>query len=516
MMPSRREFLAGAAAATVAAPARVGAAERRVLRFVPRSDLAILDPVWSSALITRNHGYMVFDTLFGVDDAFQPRPQMLAGFTNSDDELTWRLMLRDGQSWHDGTPVLARDCVASIRRWGARDSYGQALLAATNELSAPDDRTILFRLKQPFPYLPNALGKTSPFMPAMMPERLAASDAGRQLTEIVGSGPFRFLANERVPGARAVYERFAAYTPREDGAPSRTAGPKRAFFDRVEWLTIPDAGTAAAALQAGEVDWVDYPSIDLLPTLRSNPRLAVRILERNGQYNFFRMNQLIPPFNNPDIRRALLPAFDQADFMRAVDGGDRALWRDGVGIFCPKTPLANEVGLDALTGPRDPAAARARIKAAGYDGAPVVVLAATDFPALKALADVAADTLRRVGLNVDYQALDWAGVQQRRVKRGVGGWNAFCSAWDGSDTLDPAGHVMLRGNGAEAWFGWPTEPRLEQLRGAWFGARTLADQKVIAEAIQREALASVRVGAGFRLSAQSESAWIEDGYRKPR
>ncbi len=490
MQPSRRQFLAGSAA-TVAAPQIAKGEARRTLRFVPRSDLGILDPLWTSALITRNHAYMVFDTLFGMDASFQPSPQMLAGCSVEDDGLTWRLSLRGGQRWHDGERVLARDCVASIRRWGARDSYGQALIAATNELSAPDDRTIVFRLRKPFGFLPNALGKTSPFMPAMMPERLAATDPGKQLTEIVGSGPFRFLARERVPGARAVYERFTDYAPREDGVPSRTAGPKRVFFDRVEWNTVPDAGTAAAALQAGEVDWVDYPSVDLLSLLRSDPKITVRILEKNGQYNFFRMNQLIPPFDRPEIRRALLEAFAQSDFMTAVDGDERELWRDGVGIFCPKSPLANDAGLDVVTKPRDLDAARRAIKAAGYDGAPVVLLAATDFPALKALADVAADTMRKVGLNVDYQALDWAGVQQRRVKRGVGGWNAFCSAWDGSDTLDPAGHVMLRGNGANAWFGWPTEPKLEQLREAWFGAKDLAEQKTIAEAIQREALTSV-------------------------
>ena len=506
-MPSRRHVLTGAAsivaASAVTAPARAKG-DARTLRFAPRSDLAILDPLWTSALITRNHAYMVYDTLFGVDAAFRPSPQMLAGASVTDDGLTWRLRLRDGQTWHDGERVLARDCVASIRRWGARDSYGQALLAATNELSAPDDRTIAFRLKRPFPYLPDALGKTSSFMPAMMPERLATADPAKPLPEIVGSGPFRFVAGERVPGARAVYERFAGYVPRADGVASRTAGPKRVHFDRVEWITMPDAGTAAAALQAGEIDWWDYPLVDLLPQLRADPNVTVKLLEKNGQYDFFRMNQLIPPFDNPAIRRAMLGVFDQDDFMHAVAGDDHALWRDRVGIFCPGIPLANDVGLDVLTGPRDREAAKRELRAAGYDGQPVILLAATDFPALRALAEVAADAMRKAGIAVDYQALDWAGVQQRRVKRGKGGWNAFLSAWDGSDVLDPAGHVMLRGNGAEAWFGWPTDPELERLRDAWFAAKDLGEQKVIAAAIQREALKSVPyipVGQNFQPTA---------------
>ena len=506
-MLSRRHVLTGAAS-MIAAPAVTAPAlakgDGRTLRFAPRSDLAILDPLWTSALITRNHAYMVYDTLFGVDAAFRPSPQMLAGAAVTDEGLTWRLTLREGQRWHDGEPVLARDCVASIRRWGARDSYGQALLAATNELSAPDDRTIAFRLKRPFAYLPDALGKTSSFMPAMMPERLATADPTKQLPEIVGSGPFRFVVGERVPGARAVYERFAGYVPRADGVPSRTAGPKRVHFDRVEWITMPDAGTAAAALQAGEIDWWDYPLVDLLPQLRADPNVTVKLLEKNGQYDFFRMNQLIPPFDNPAIRRAMLGVFDQDDFMHAVAGDDHALWRDHVGIFCPGTPLANDAGLDVLTKPRDLGAAARALKAAGYDGQPVILLAATDFPALRALAEVAADAMRKVGINVDYQALDWAGVQQRRVKRGPGGWNAFLSAWDGSDVLDPAGHVMLRGNGAAAWFGWPTDPELERLRDAWFAAKDLAQQKVIAAAMQREAFVSVPyipVGQNFQPTA---------------
>ena len=494
-MLSRREILAGSAALiaspSIAAPAVATGDKQRVLRFVPRSDLGILDPLWTTALITRNHAYMVFDTLFGVDTAFKPSPQMLAGYSVEDNDLTWRLTLRDGQKWHDGDRVLSRDCVASIKRWGKRDSYGQALLAATNELSAPNDRTILFRLKKPFAFLPDALGKTSPFMPAMMPERLATSDPSKQLREIVGSGPFRFVAAERIPGARAVYERFADYKPREDGVPSRTAGPKRVFFDRVEWQTVPDGATAAAALQSGEVDWLDYPLIDLLPSLKTNPKIMVKVLEKNGQYNFFRMNQLLPPFDKVEIRHALLGAFDQSEFMTAVDGDNHALWRDDVGFFCPGTPLANNADMDILTKPRNIAAAQAAIKAAGYGGEPVIILSATDFPALKALADVGADTLRKVGMNVDYQALDWSGVQQRRVKKGPGGWNGFFSAWDGSDIMSPAGHVMMRGNGLNAWFGWPTEPKLEQLRQDWFGAKDLPQQRQIAKAIQREAFASV-------------------------
>ena len=520
-MVTRRGLLAGAGAGVLALAApRVARAEgARVLRFAPRTDLGIVDPIWTTALITRNHGFMVYDTLFGQDSSFRASPQMVDGYRVDNDGRLWTLTLRDGLLWHDGERVLARDCVASIRRWGARDAYGQALMAATDELSAPDDRTIVFRLKRPFPLLPDALGKSSTNMPAMMPERLAGKGPNVQITEVVGSGPFRFKADERVPGARAVYERFEGYRPRPDGTPSRTAGPKHAHFDRVEWITMGDSGAASAALQAGEIDWWDYPVVDLLPTLRARKDLAVRVLDPNGQMNILRLNHLHAPFDNPAIRRALLGAVDQSEFMTAVAGEDGRLWRDNVGMFCPDTPLATDVGLPKPGAKPDLAAAKRAVEAAGYKGEKVVLLVSSDFPVHKALADVGQDLMTKIGLNVDYQSLDWGTVQQRRYKKDPadkGGWSAFFTAWDGADMINPAGHISLRGNGANSWFGWPTDAKLEEERDAWFDAPSLAAQKRIAEAMQVEALQSVPyvpLGQNFQPTAyRSDLSGLLDGF----
>ena len=224
----RRTFLA-AAAATLVLPAVTRAANQRVLKFIAQSDLAIVDPIWTTAYVTRNHGFMVFDTLYGQtgqSGGFKATPQMVSGHTIEDDGKTWKLTLRDGLVFHDGEKVLARDCVASIRRWGARDAFGQALMARTNELSAPDDATIMFRLKQPFPLLPDALCHGASNMCAMMPQRIAETDPFKAFTEVIGSGPFRFNANERVQGSLFVYDKFDKYKPREDGEVSFTSGPK--------------------------------------------------------------------------------------------------------------------------------------------------------------------------------------------------------------------------------------------------------------------------------------------------
>lgn len=485
----RRSFLTGAAAG-LALPSIARPQGSRVLKFIPQSDVTVLDPVWTTAYVTRNHGFMVFDTLYGLDSHYQASPQMVAGHVIENDGKLWKLTLRDGLKFHDGQPVLGRDCVASIQRWGKRDAFGQALLAATDELSAPDDKAIQFRLKKPFPLLPDALGKSPSLMCPMMPERLAKTDPFTQVTEMVGSGPYRFVASERVPGARVVYERFADYVPRSGATPDWTAGPKVVNFDRVEWTVIPDASTAASALQNNEQDWWDYATADMVPLLRRVKNLKVVVQDPSGQCAMLRFNFLQPPFNNASIRRALFGAVNQADFMTAVATDDKSMWHVPSGFFCPSTPMASDAGMQVLTGLPDYAKVKADLAAAGYKGEKVVLLAATDFPVLKAMSDVAADMLQKSGLNVDYAATDWGTVNQRRVKKEPveqGGWSCFCTAWAGTDMLNPAGQLALRTNGANAWIGWPDDPKLEELRLQWFDAPDLAAQQKVAREIQLEA-----------------------------
>lgn len=492
-LPISRRTVLGAAAATLASPLaapRIARAEpARVLRFVPQSDLGVLDPIWTAAYVTRNHAMLVFDTLYGIDASYRVKPQMVAGHVVEADGRLWQLTLRDGLRFHDGTPVLARDCVASIKRWGRRDSFGQTLLAATDELSTSDDTTITFRLKRPFPLLPAALGKAGSNICAIMPERLANTDPFKQVTEMVGSGPFRFKPDERVPGARVVYERNPDYVPLGEGTPSFTAGPKRVFVDRVEWTVLPDAATAAAALQAGEVDWWEAPTFDLLPVLRNSRDLTVTQPDPLGYMAILRYNHLQPPFDNPELRRALLGAVNQVDYMTAAATEDQANWSAPVGVFPPGTPMASDAGLSVLSGPRDMAAVKRAVAASGYKNERVVLLVPSDFPTLKALGDVGADMLTRAGLKVDAQYADWGTVLQRLAKTEPveqGGWSAFHTYWSGLDQIDPAVHVSLRGNGRNASRGWPTSPKLEALRDEWIASPDPAAQKAIAAQMQQQ------------------------------
>ena len=489
----RRTFLA-TGAAVLAAPAIVRAQTARVLRFVPEADVVIFDPVVSPSWQTRDYAYLVYDTLFGMDDQNRPHPQMVEGYNVDKDGLAWTLTLREGLRFHDNEPVRAQDAAASIRRWGARDAFGQALLAATNEITATNDRTVSIRLKKQFPLLPSALGKTMAYPCMVMPERVAKSDAFKAVTETVGSGPYRFVANERVAGARLVFERFAGYVPRKSGTPETTAGPKVANFDRIEWTIMQDTATAAAALQRGEIDWLQTPNTDLIPTLRSNKGLVVRTILPTGLVAYMRFNHMVPPFNNPAIRRALLGAVTQSDYMIAINGPDKTLWKDGIGYFAPTSPFASRAGMDKLTGKRDLNRVKDELQKAGYKGEKVVMLVAVNIPYLKIMGEVTADLFKRIGMNVDYVATDWTTVVQRRNKMEPaeqGGWNLFCIYDNGANQLDPASHLLLRGNGKAAQFGWPTSEKIESLRNAWFEAKTEGEQKKIAEQLQLQAFEDV-------------------------
>jgi peptide/nickel transport system substrate-binding protein len=505
-MPTRRQVLAAA----LAMPAIARAQSGRVLKFIPQSDLAVIDPIWSTAYNSRNHGYMVFDTLFGMDSRYRIQPQMVGGVLVDDGGRRWDLTLRDGLLFHDGEPVRARDCVASIRRWAARDGLGGLLMQATDELSAPGDRIIRFRLKRPFPLLAYALGKTSTPMCAMMPERLASTDPFKQLSELVGSGPFRFVANERVSGDRTVYEKFARYVPRQDGAPGWTAGPKVVHFDRVEWITIPDEGTAAGALQASEVDWWEIPTADLNPVLRRAGHIQVQVKDPTGVIGFLKMNCLQPPFDNPGVRRAILGAFDQRDFVSAIAGSDPAMGRIGVGVFCPGTDLATDAGIEVLTSPRDPAKVRAALNDAGYVGQTVAMMVATDTPYRKAMGDVGVAALQAAGMTVDYQAVDWGTAVVRRENRGPvdkGGWSGLFTTLSGLDLQTPTGNAF-RLSGATGWFGWASSPRIEELRARWLDVGDPPVQKRIAEDIQRQwwiDVPHVPIGQWFQPTAWQDS-----------
>jgi peptide/nickel transport system substrate-binding protein len=483
----KRRTLVGAAAAALASTtlSRPALAQgvSRVLRFVPQANLSSPDPIWTTSDVVRNHAYLIYDTLYGVDTTLTPSPQMCAGHELSADKLTWRFTLRDGLKFHDGQPVRAIDCITSIDRWSKRDGFGQILASRLDGMSAIDDKRFELRTRKPFALMLLALGANSCFI---MPERVAKTDPFKIIDDFTGSGPFKFVRDEWVSGSRVVYARNDAYVP-ASGKPDFSAGAKVVNVDRVEWVIIPDAATAAAALQSGEVDWIEQPLIDLTPMLRRNRDLVVGKFDPFGAVGVVVFNHLQPPFNNQKLRQALLPALDQSAYMAAVIGDQPDFLRTGVGVFPPGTPLATNAGLGVLTKPRDISLARKLVAESGYNGEKVVLLCPTDYPTLGAVANMTHDLYTQVGLNVDFVTTDWGTLIARRASKepvGKGGWSTFCTSALAYQIANPISNNMIRGLGNAGWFGWPDSPKLRELRDAWLDAPDTAAQQKIAADIQ--------------------------------
>ena len=490
----RRSLLTGAAALGAAgtlglARPAIGQGAARTLKFVPQANLANPDPVWTTTIVAANHAHMVWDQLWNFDEGLTPRLQMLAGATTSADGLTWTLTLRDGLLFHDGEKVRSNDCVASLLRWMKRDGMGQRIAGQMNEMKVVDDKTFQILLKKPFALIPMAFANNC----HMMPERMAKTDAFQQITEYVGSGPFRFVRDEWVSGSRAVYAKFDKYLPRNE-APNNMSGGKVVNIERVEWHIAGDPATAAAAVQTGEVDWVEQPLSDLLPVLSRAAGVVVESTDLFGNAGLIRFNHLHPPFNNQKLRQAVLAVTNQKDFLAAIMGADSKLTQSGIGVFTPGTPLASDAGMEKINGPRDLAAAKKLVAESGYKGERAVIMAPTDFAVINAMAQVTAQLCRDLGINVDYVATDWGALVQRRASREPvekGGWSIFCTYGDGFTFSNPAVYTALWGMGEKAWFGWPTSPKMEALRDAWFEAPDLATQQKLGREMQVLALDEV-------------------------
>lgn len=468
----RRTFLGGlgavAISANLPAPALAQSAKSRVLKFAPVGGLVVLDPSTTTLTPSNNHGYLIFDQLYGADSAFRAKPQMAEGHTISADKLTWDIKLRPGLKFHDGEKVLAKDCVASIKRWWQRDSFGGALRAYTDEVSAVDDNTLRFRLKKPFGILPDALGHPLAAPLFIMPERLADPDPNKPLTELVGSGPMKWIPGEFVSGQRSAYERNAAYVPRDE-KPDQTAGGKVMYFDRVEWNNLADFATAATALQAGEIDWWEAVQFDLIEVLRANKNVTVATADA-GFIDVMRFNCGTVPFNNVALRRAVAAAVSQADVTASITGGDPGLQSECYSIYSCLLPGNEQPARSVMAGKKDYKALAEQVKAAGYKGEKVVLFRVTDNVATSNVSPVVADVLKKIGINVDMQSVDLNTMATRRQSQASvadGGWSLFVTQTGSAVTANPVVNPVGRGLGLKGFPGNYEDAELESLITEW-------------------------------------------------
>lgn len=474
-------------AAGLIAPLAVQA-QGKTLRVVPHANVTILDPIWTTAFVTRNHGYMIYDTLFGTDADGKIKPQMVEKWSVSKDNLTWTFSLRDGLEFHDGKAVTSEDAVASIKRWASRDSFGGVLAKSVDNYATPDAKTFVIKLKVPFGVMLEALGKPSSNVPFIMPARIAATPGSEQIKEQIGSGPYKFVPAEYKPGEKLVYVKNEKYKSRSE-APSGTTGGKPVYLDRVEWVIIRDPQTQFNALVAGEVDIIEQPTFEQYASLKASKDVQLVDAQPAGLQYIFRFNHLHAPFDNVKIRHAAMVALGQEAHLKTQVGAP-GMYKFCKSMFPCGTPFASE-NTGIYTGTANPQKAAQMLKEAGYNGQPIVLMRPTDLASISKLPLVAKQQLEAAGFKIDMQQMDWQTLVARRAKKDApdkGGWNAFMTAWTAGDIQNPLTMAMMNAAGDKGWFGWQDDPTIEDLKAKFAQASTDADKKKLAEALQLRAI----------------------------
>jgi peptide/nickel transport system substrate-binding protein len=489
----RRRFIQGAAVVSaLAGPAiRAETARAKTLKLVPLTSLYSLDTVFNTSLVTTNHGWAVYDTLFGLNARREIKPQMAEGYTLSDDGLVYVIKLREGLKFHNGEPVRAQDCIQSLKRWAGRETFGQTIAQFIDTWNAQDDRTLKVTFSRPVPIFLEAIARGSASVPFILPEHIAATDPYKQITDPTGCGPWKFNMGEFAAGSFASYSKFADYIPRPEPA-EYTAGGKVVHFDRMEWPTIPESATAAAALISGEVDWYEQAQADLVPQLRKHPDIRIGSANPGGFNGILRFNHLQPPFNNVAVRRAILMMANQPDYMASITGGDATAFNACRSMFPCGTPYGRELGADAMRSDMDKA--RAMLKSSGYNGEKVVIISPSDVPTIGPMGDVTYDLLKKLGMNAELVSTDWATLTNRRASREPvekGGWSIF-HTWAPSGIIGtPVEHFAMRGLGAKGWAGWFEDGKIEELTRDWTLAKAPEARVTLADQIQARALEMV-------------------------
>ena len=486
----KRSLVAAALFATAAmTPLLPSAYAQTTLKIVPHSNLAILDPIWTTAYMSRNHGYMIYDTLFGTDAQNKIQPQMVESWTKSEDSRLWTFKLRSGLAFHDGAAVTGDDVVASLARWGKRDAMGTALMTFVSKMDSPSPDTIRLFLREPCGFVLEALGKPSSNVPFIMPKRIAETDAFKQIEEHIGSGPYTFKRDEFKPGDKSVYLKNTKYLPRKE-APSGTTGGKNVYVDRVEWnLALRDGQAQMNALKKGEVDIIEALPFAFYEQVKGDSELQLAKYSTVNLQYMARFNHLAKPFDNAKVRQAALAAFAQEPFLRA-QVGVKELYNTCASMFTCGTPYGNAAGSE-LQSKSNMKKAQELLKASGYDGTPIVIMKPTDLLSIDKLPDVAAQLLRQAGFKVDLQAMDWQTLVGRRAKKdqpAQGGWHMFLTAWQGHDIWNPIANAAFDTRGEQSgWFGWGKDDKIIELRGQFMRELDETKKKKLATELQTRA-----------------------------
>ncbi|MBW6399928.1 ABC transporter substrate-binding protein [Roseomonas sp. HJA6] len=465
--------------------AALAQSDTSILRVTPGSDVNTFDPTGPAGTAAYIHGMMVYDALYGQDEELRIHPQMVERDEVSSDSLTWTITLREGLAFHDGSPVTTADVIASLRRWMGLDVVGRTMALDVEAMEPVDARTFRIRLKRAFP-VRAALANSGSGLPVILREREASAGPFTRGTELIGSGPFRFVANEFRPGDRLVYERFDGYRPRVE-PPSGFAGGKVVRIPRLEFHILPDASTKAAALQAGEIDFIDQVPFDQAEAMQGRRGITVAALSRIYNPFFMRPNSLYPPFNNADARRALALAIHQPDYM-AVSFVRPEWGQPCHSFFVCGSPNGITTGSEPYR-QQNLAEARRLLERSGYRGEPIVLLNSRETLFVGVAGELAAQNLREAGFNIVLAESDWGTLMARRNSRNPpdrGGFNLFITSISGSGVYSPLSNSIADTTcGARNFAGWACDEEAARLRDEYIHEPDEAKQREILERLSR-------------------------------
>ncbi|KAA3441955.1 peptide ABC transporter substrate-binding protein [Mesorhizobium sp. SARCC-RB16n] len=455
------------------------------LRVIADADLKTIDPIVTTSGTTLVHAYLIYDKLFEFDKDGVARPQLADKVDISADTKSYTITLRKGLKFSDGGPITTDDVIQSLKRWASRDQTGQLLAARLKNITKVDDLTFRIELNEPFD-VPAALAGVTGNPAFIMPKRVASLPPTDQLTDTTGSGPYQFDYSSWKPGQTRIYTKNPNYVPRND-PPSFFAGKKEATFDTIEMAYVPDANTAMAAMVTGQQDIWTSPPMDNALALKNNPDVVVA----KGYFSqgLYVINHVVPPFDNVKAREALTYLIDQNEINRAAVG-DQEFWHTCYAYLTCEGKFGDESAYAGHRGAADFDKAKELLKEAGYDGKPIVILDPTDWPEAHVRSLYMAQQLRKAGAQVDLQAMDWSTLTSRRTSKAPaseGGWNLFPNIMEGGPASSPLTHLMLASNCEKAWFGWPCDKKIEDLRAAFISAVDQNEKKKIASELQARA-----------------------------
>lgn len=484
--PTSRNTTARAALVTLlVGMLSTGVAKADTLRVIADADLKTIDPIVTTSGTTLIHSYIIYDKLFEFDETGTPRPALADKVDISADKKSFTITIREGLKFSDGSPITTDDVIQSLKRWESRDQTGQMLGARTKDMVKVNNLTFQIDLSEPFD-VPSALAGITGNPAFIMPKRIASLPPTDSLTDTTGSGPYKFDYSSWKPGQTRVYTKNPYYVPRND-QPSFYAGRKEATFDQLEFSYVPDANTAMAAMLTGKNDIWLSPPMDTALAFRDNPKLVVK--KGDTVQSLIVLNHVVPPFNNIKAREALTYLIDQKE-LNSITVGDQQFWSTCYAFLTCQGTYGDESVYTGHRGPADYEKAKTLFAEAGYDGTPIVIFDATDVPEFHARTLYLAQQLRKIDVNVDVQSMDWSTLTSRRTSKepaSEGGWNMFPNYMEAQPASSPLTHLMLATSCEKAWFGWPCDEKIEELRAAFASAVDENQKEKIASELQARA-----------------------------